>query len=174
MEEHGLNCTGRNCSGKFMESKVAEGPNYDGGQTFLFLALLLLLAGDVESNPGPDNHSQESNVVESLPIKIDLEKVSHGQGLGEDISDIKETLNLLRDGQALILVNQKAMLSRIGVMETELEVVKSKIGDLGCKQFMMENILDKVEGKILERQSDAKDLHYEVCCLEQYSRKNFV
>ncbi len=145
---------------------------------FVLLAFLLLLSGDVETNPGPDSSSKESleeaTVIKSLPIKIDLGKVSEQLGYYDDMSDIKETLKLLRDGQAAILRNQDAMISRISSMENELEMVKSHMADLGCKQSTMENVLDDVQEKILERQSDAKDLHFDISRLEQYSRKSSV
>lgn len=134
-------------------------PKGDGGVDFPLL-FLILLSGDVESNPGP--------VFPSL-------------GSGEGTSNITnnetglERLEMLvATGQSSIMEKLDGIMSRLDLFEKELKSVQDEVAEVGKRQAELAGEVDSARDEAHDLNCRMLDMNFVLDQQEQYSRKSSI
>ena len=119
-------------------------------------SLLLMLAGDIESNPGPTS-SQSVGSVGSV-------------GSGK----VESALERLEVGQTSILDALKLIVNRLDKFEEELVQVKRDVDEITDKQAEMGKSVAVAREEAFSNECRIKDMEFVLDRQEQYSRKSSV
>ena len=127
-----------------------------------YLEKSLMMAGDVESNPGPKPETAaQAKESQSLDPKEVMEAIL---SLKSDVSDLRSTM----------VENQKLILGRLGKMEKDIETVKAEVAELGKDQVILKDEVEVLKDEVSFNGSKGLDLSFTLDRLEQYTRKNSV
>lgn len=127
---------------------------------------LLLLSGDVETNPGPTSTG--------LTTK-------EGKKVEEELGKILEVLEYLKTGQAemrarqdTIIERQDTVIERLGIIESEFENLKTDVEGMKAKQALVEQDMGVMKNNIHINYNQGTNLQFGLDRQEQYSRKNSI
>ncbi len=128
------------------------------------LVFILLLAGDVELNPGPTTRSNVPKDMDSDDQEIFMEAssgISESPNIPEAVttnSSILDFLSDLKEGQKLILDNQQLILSRIDKLESDFVRVRDDVRDLQVRHDAAEITSVQMKDDIFTNKCRVQDL----------------
>ncbi|MCP4481272.1 MAG: hypothetical protein GY817_00375 [bacterium] len=138
----------------------------NGGALVMDPGSLLLLSGDVETNPGPTSTG--------LTTK-------EGKKVEEELGKILEVLEYLKTGQAemrarqdTIIERQDTVIERLGIIESEFENLKTDVEGMKAKQALVEQDMGVMKNNIHINYNQGTNLQFGLDRQEQYSRKNSI
>ena len=123
----------------------------------LFLSLCIIIAGDVETNPGPTPSLLEIN--ENINAKFDIMQTQNSE-LAKAVNDIKNSMSTLANEQA--------------ALRKELSTLKVNVTSLDEKCDVMYADIDAIAESVATVQDRLSSVENEIEKQEQYSRRENV